>query len=196
MPEELPLTKHRTTGPEARVLLLEAVVHLAETIPFPEITARRIAQEVHMDPNVIFRNFETLENLFLAALRLVEGRAIDVLESSDTIGITPITEMYLWMRFAGWLTLSGTDPERIGGDTPFLERFRAASLRNLHIQHLPSERGKSALLVIVIAYIQSQVLLTPTQPALFSPQAMDDSLVLLGTLISQLGELTSELGWE
>ena len=196
MPEELPLTKHRTTGPEARVLLLEAVVHLAETIPFPEITARRIAQEVHLDPNVIFRNFETLENLLLAALRLVEGRAIDVLESSDTIGITPITEMYLWMRFAGWLTLSGTDPERIGGDTPFLERFRAASLRNLHIQHLPSERGKSALLVIVIAYIQSQVLLTPTQPALFSPQAMDDSLVLLGALISQLGELTSELGWE
>jgi hypothetical protein len=25
---------------------------------------------------------------------------------------------------------------------------------------------------------------------------MDDSLVLLGTLISQLGELTNELGWE
>jgi hypothetical protein len=50
--------------------------------------------------------------------------------------------------------------------------------------------------VVVIAYIQSHVLLTPTQPALFSPQAMDDSLVLLGTLIAQLGELTNELGWE
>jgi AcrR family transcriptional regulator len=196
MPEELPLTKYRTTGPEARVLLLEAVVHLAETIPFPEITARRIAQEVHMDPNVIFRNFETLENLFLAALRLVESRAIDVIESSDAIGITPITEMYQWMRFVAWLTLSGTDLTRIAGGAPFLERFRAASLRNLHIQNLPSERGKSAILVIVIAYIESQVLLTPAQPGLFSPQAMDDSLVLLGTLISQLGELTNELGWE
>jgi len=149
-----------------------------------------------MDPNVIFRNFETLENLFLATLRLIETRAIDVIESSDTIGITPITEMYQWMRFVAWLTLSGTDLTLIAGGAPFLERFRAASLRNLHVQHLPSERGKSALLVVVIAYIQSQVLLTPAQPGLFSPQAMDDSLVLLGTLISQLGDLTNELGWE
>jgi AcrR family transcriptional regulator len=196
MPEEIPQTKHRTTGPEARDLLLEAVVHLAETIPFPDITARRIAQEVHMDPNVIFRNFETLENLFLAALRLIESRAIDVIESSDTIGITPIAELYQWMRFIAWLTLSGTDLTRIAVSTPFLERFRAASLRNLHVEDLPSQRGKSAILVVVIAYIQSQVLLTPSQPALFSPQAMDDSLVLLGTLISQLGGLTNELGWE
>jgi len=195
MPEELPLTKHRTTGPEARALLLEAVIHLAETIPFPEITARRIAQEVHMDPNVIFRNFETLENLFLSTLRVIESRAIDVLEASDSVGITPISEIYLWVRFAAWLTLSGTDPVRIAGDTPFLDRFREASLRNLHVEHLSSERGKSAVLVLTLAYLQSQVLVTPTQPGIFAPQAMEDSLVLLGTLISQLEALTTELGW-
>ena len=195
MSEELPLVKHRTTGPEARALLLEAVIHLAETIPFPEITARRIAQEVHMDPNVIFRNFETLENLFLSTLRLIESRAIEVLETSDTVGITPISEIYLWVRFTAWMTLSGTDPARIATDTPFLDRFREASLRNLNIEHLSSERGKSAVLVIALSYIQSQVLVTPTQPVVFAPQAMEDSLVLLGTLISQLEALTTELGW-
>ena len=196
MSEELPLVKHRTTGPEARVLLLEAVIHLAETIPFPEITARRIAQEVHMDPNVIFRNFETLENLFLSTLRVIESRAVEVLEASDSVGITPIGEIYLWVRFAAWLTLSGTDPARIATDTPFLDRFREASLRNLHVEHLSSERGKSAILVLTLAYLQTQVLVTPSQPVFFTPQAMEDSLVLLGTLISQLEALTREFGWD
>ena len=196
MSELLPSPKHRTTGPEARERLLEAVTQLASTVPFPEITARRIAREVGMDSNVIFRNFETLENLYLAALRRIEVRAIEYLESNPPIGFMPIGDMFLWMRFAAWLTLSGTDPLRISSDAKLLERFRTASLDTLSLSDRSSERGKSAVLVIALAYIQAQALLTPTQPDIFTEQAMEDSLTLLATLVEGLDGLSAKLGWD
>jgi len=196
MSELLPSPKQRTTGPAARERLLEAVTELAGTVPFPEITARRIAHEVGMDPNVIFRNFETLENLFLAALRRIEVRAIENLESNPPIGFMPIGDMFLWMRFAAWLTLSGTDPLRIAGDAELLERFRTASLNTLSLSNHSSERGKSAVLVIALAYIQAQALLTPTQPGIFTDRAMEDSLALLATLVEGLDGLSTKLGWD
>ena len=59
--------KPRIASDEAKFRLIEAVIHLLETTPFPEITARRIAAEVEMDPNVIFRNFGNTEGSVLTS---------------------------------------------------------------------------------------------------------------------------------
>ena len=108
MTESVPAPKSRTSGVEARNILIDAVIHLANTIAFPDITARRIAHEVHMDPNVIFRNFETVENLFIAALRTLEQRTLRFLIDSDPIGLAPINDLFLWVKLSTWLSLSGT----------------------------------------------------------------------------------------
>ena len=42
-----------------REKLIDAVIHLARTIPYSDINARRIADELSVDPKTIFRCFPT-----------------------------------------------------------------------------------------------------------------------------------------
>ena len=179
--------KPRTSSTDARARLVEAVIQLADTTPLPDLTARRIAAEVGMDPNVIFRNFESLENLFVAVLRHLEETTVDVLASSDVMGLLPIREVFLWIKFSSWLSLTGTDPALLEADPDLLNALRDLTVRHLNINPQMSGRAKSAAVVIAFSYMQAQVLFTPTQPQLFTDEAMRDSSDLLVAFIDQLG---------
>ncbi len=185
--------KPRTSSTDARARLVEAVIQLADTTPLPDLTARRIAAEVGMDPNVIFRNFESLENLFVAVLRHLEETTVDVLASSDVMGLLPIREVFLWIKFSSWLSLTGTDPALLEADPDLLNALRDLTVRHLNINPEMSDRAKSAAVVIAFSYMQAQVLFTPTQPQLFTDEAMRDSFDLLVAFIDQLGRQADTL---
>ena len=185
--------KPRTSSTDARARLVEAVIQLADTTPLPDLTARRIAAEVGMDPNVIFRNFESLENLFVAVLRHLEETTVDVLASSDVMGLLPIREVFLWIKFSSWLSLTGTDPALLEADPDLLNALRDLTVRHLNINPQMSGRAKSAAVVIAFSYMQAQVLFTPTQPQLFTDEAMRDSFDLLVAFIDQLGKQADTL---
>jgi len=186
--------KSRTSGVEAKNLLIHAVIDLAKSIPFPDVTARRIAAEVDMDPNVIFRNFETLENLFLATLRFLEDRTLRYLEVTTPIGFAPIDDLFLWVKLSTWLTLCGVAPERLAVDADLLTIFQTLSLGHLRVSERASGRAQLAAMVLAFSYLQAQVMFTPAQPNLFTPEAMDDAMMLLGTIMERLEELTNQ--WE
>ena len=173
-----------------------SVISLAESIPLPDLTARRIAHEVNMDPNVIFRKFETLENLYIAVLREIERRTIEFLDTADPVGLFPTKEVFPWIKFSAWLSLSGVDPSLIAFDPALIDRLKELTVRHLNIAHETSSRATSAAVVLAFTYLQARVLFTPTQPRLFTKQAMDDSLVLLSSVMQQLGTLAAGHEWE
>lgn len=184
--------KPRVSSLEAQRLLIDAVIHLAESIPFPEITARRIAHEVHMDPNVIFRNFDSVENLLIAVLRFLEERTLRFLADNEPIGITPIGDLFLWVKLSTWLSLSGTKPDRLAVDPHVITSFLGLSADHLRVSPSASERAQAAAMVIAFSFIQAQAMFTPAQPRVFTPQAMADSMVLLASMMERLDELTDD----
>ncbi len=195
MSEHTTPAKQRTSAPEARGQLLAAVIALADTVPFPDLTARRIAHEVNMDPNVIFRNFETLENLYIAVLRELERRTVEFLKTADPIGLFPTKEVFPWIKFSAWLSLSGVDPALITSEPALIDSLKELTMRHMNISRDASSRAQSAAVVIAFSFLQAQVLLTPTQPRLFTQQAMEDSLVVLSSVMENLSQLTSDHAW-
>ena len=55
-------------------LLIEAVIDLVLTTPIEDITTRSIGEKISMDPQVIFRNFGSLNNLFIAVSKEMGAR--------------------------------------------------------------------------------------------------------------------------
>ena len=149
-----------------------------------------------MDTNVIFRKFETLENLYIAVLREIERRTIECLDTADPVGLFPTKEVFPWIKFSAWLSLSGVDPSLIAFDPALIDRLKELTVRHLNIAHETSSRATSAAVVLAFTYLQARVLFTPTQPRLFTKQAMDDSLVLLSSVMQQLGTLAAGHEWE
>ena len=172
--------KHRIRGEEARGLLVDAVLTLAETHPFQELTARRIAGHANVDPNAIFRQFGSVEDLLIAAVRHLEAQAIDHLEHDVDAGFTLIRSADLYLRLTSWLILSGVARltlERIGVD-PTL-----------------SPRMQRAMFTIALSFIQAQALLTPTQPEVFTAAVLEDAAVLMAKFVEQVPGFADDLGW-
>ena len=195
MSADLQPKKPRVQSDEAKALLIGAVISLAESVPFPELTARRIAGEAGLDANAIFRHFGSLEGLFIVTLREFEARVLAYLSSNEQPGFSIIRDAELWMRFISWLSLSGLSPEQLATDLSLIDAVRAATLDSVHVDPALSERMKTAMFVIAISFIQAQAMLTPTQPDFYSSEVMEDSTVLMGKLIEHLGVFAQELGW-
>jgi AcrR family transcriptional regulator len=195
MSADLQPKKPRVQSDEAKALLIGAVVSLTESVPFPELTARRIAGEAGLDANAIFRHFGSLEGLFIAALREFEARVLAYLSSKEQPGFSIIRDAELWMRFISWLSLSGLSPEQLAADPSLIAAVRAVTLESLQVDPALSERMKTAMFVVAISFIQAQAMLTPTQPDFYTSAVMEDSTVLMGKLIEHLGGFAQELGW-
>ena len=52
------------------------------------------------------------------------------------------------------------------------------------------------MFTVALAFIQAQAILTPSQPGFYTPQVMDDSMLLMAKVVEHLEQIASELGWE
>jgi len=187
--------KHRIRGEEARGLLVDAVLTLAETHPFQELTARRIAGHANVDPNAIFRQFGSVEDLLIAAVRHLEAQAIDHLEHDVDAGFTLIRSADLYLRLTSWLILSGVAPTRLATDVRFIDAAQRLTLKRIGVDPTLNPRMQRAMFTIALSFIQAQALLTPTQPEVFTAAVLEDAAVLMAKFVEQVPGIADDLGW-
>lgn len=178
---------------EAKEVLVQTVLGLVQTVPLPELTARRIAREAGMDAKTIFRCFTNLDDLFVTALRALEQRILEELDKGAGEALTPLLLSQSYARFASWLYMTGVDPASLAISAEFSEMLRATTLGRNGVPPETDERVKAALFVLWMSFLQSQVNVAPYQPEIFDPQAVADARHLMQALVERLPELSDDL---
>ena len=193
------MQKQKISGEEAKTILIAGVINLIETIPFSEITARRIAAEVQMDPNVIFRQFGDLNGLFVATLRAMASEVLGAVaepSSNEKEALNPVDYTAMYLRFHEWLLLSGVSPEAIAVDSHTADELRRLTFERIDVDPDLSDRSKQAIFGLVMSFVQAQAVQIPFQPNAFPEGSDADIAILLAALIERLPVISKELGWD
>jgi AcrR family transcriptional regulator len=185
--------KPRVSSEDAKRVLIESVIELFQTIPTNEITTRRISEHAGFDTKTIFRNFESLEGLYVAALRVLEVRLI---RDDPVTQYAPLPSTLLFLEFYTWLLHTGIPTQRLAADSEFSEIFRPRSYERLGISEDLSERAKQAFLNLGVSFVHSQVDFLPGQPNMFPKNSIDDTAILLDAILKRMPAIAEELGWE
>jgi AcrR family transcriptional regulator len=185
--------KPRVSSEDAKRVLIESVIQLFQTIPTHEITTRRISEHAGFDTKTIFRNFETLEGLYVAALRVLEVRLI---RDDPVTQYAPLPSTLLYLEFYTWLLHNGIPTEKLSADSEFSGVFRPRSYERLGLQEDLSERTKQAFLNLGVSFVHSQVDFLPGQPNMFPKNSIDDTAILLDAVLRHMSVFAEELGWE
>jgi AcrR family transcriptional regulator len=185
--------KPRVSSEDAKRVLIESVIELFQTIPSHEITTRRISEHAGFDTKTIFRNFETLEGLYVAALRVLENRLI---RNDPVTQYAPLPSTLLYLEFYTWLLHNGIPTEKLAADSEFSGVFRPRSYERLGLQEDLSERAKQAFLNLGVSFVHSQVDFLPGQPNMFPKNSIDDTAILLDAVLRHMSVFAEELGWE
>jgi AcrR family transcriptional regulator len=185
--------KPRVSSEDAKRVLIESVIELFQTIPTNEITTRRISEHAGFDTKTIFRNFESLEGLYVAALRVLEVRLI---RDDPVTQYAPLPSTLLFLEFYTWLLHTGIPAEKLAADSEFSEIFRPRSYERLGLPEDLSERAKQAFLNLGVSFVHSQVDFLPGQPNMFPKNSIDDTAVLLDAVLRHMPVFAEELGWE
>lgn len=80
----------RVSAEQVSDLLIEAVIDLVLTTPIEDITTRSIGEQISMDPQVIFRNFGSLNNLFVAVSKEMGVRFSPAVNADNFIEHLPV----------------------------------------------------------------------------------------------------------
>jgi len=185
--------KLRVSSEDAKAALIDSVIELFQTIPSHEITTRRISEHAGFDTKTIFRNFETLEGLYVAALRALETHLI---RDDPVTQYAPLPSTLLYLEFYTWLLHNGIPTEKLAADTEFSDLLRNRSYERLGISEDLSERGKQAFLNLGVSFVHSQVDFLPGQPNMFPMNSLDDTAVLLDAILKHMPVFAKDLGWE
>ncbi len=193
MTEPMQQKKPRVTSEEARRVLIESVIELFQSIPSNEITTRRISEHAGFDTKTIFRNFETLEGLYVATLRYLETHLI---RDDPVTQYAPLPSTQLYLEFYGWLVHAGLPIEKLAADQEFSHTLRDRSYLRLGMPEDLSDRAKQAFLNLGVSFVHSQVDFLPGQPNMFPTDSIDDTAVLLDAILKRMPAIAEELGWE
>ena len=185
--------KPRVSSEDARRVLIDSVIELFQTIPSNEITTRRISEHAGFDTKTIFRNFETLEGLYVAALRALETHLV---RDDPVTQYAPLPSTLLYLEFYTWLLHNGIPTEKLAADTEFSDVFRPRSYERLGLPEDLSERAKQAFLNLGVSFVHSQVDFLPGQPNMFPPNSIDDAAILLDAILKRMPAFAEELGWD
>jgi len=100
---------------EGRVLLVSATIDLLRTLPFSEVTVRRIAEHAELNVRAIANIFGSQQGLFVAVARELGARFATMLASlpDDQIQFSLLfnDDVVLRTRLVAWLIGQGADPE-------------------------------------------------------------------------------------
>jgi len=148
-----------------------------------------------VDPNAIFRQFGSVEDLLIAAVRHLEAQAIDHLEHDVDAGFTLIRSADLYLRLTSWLILSGVAPTRLATDVRFIDAAQRLTLERIGVDPTLNPRMQRAMFTIALSFIRAQALLTPTQPEVFTAAVLEDAAVLMAKFVEQVPGIADDLGW-
>jgi AcrR family transcriptional regulator len=193
MTEQEQPKRPRVSSEDAKRILIDSVIELFETIPSSEITTRRISEHAGFDTKTIFRNFDSLEGLYVAALRVLEPPLI---RDDPVTQYAPLPSTQLYFDFYTWLLHLGISTEKLAADTAFAEKLRSRSFERLSFSEDLSDRAKQAFLNLGISFLHSQVDFLPGQPDMFPSDSVDDTSALLNAILRHMPVFAKELNWE
>jgi AcrR family transcriptional regulator len=185
--------KPRVSSEDAKRALIDSVIELFQTIPSNEITTRRISEHAGFDTKTIFRNFETLEGLYVAALRVLEARLV---REDPVTQYAPLPSTLLYLEFYTWLLHTGISSQKLAADREFSDTFRPRSYERLGLSEDLSDRAKQAFFNLGVSFVHSQVDFLPGQPNMFPPNSVDDTAALLDAILRHMPVFAKELNWE
>jgi hypothetical protein len=123
---------------QAREVLIEAVIEMVQTMPVEEITSRAIGEKIQMDPQVIFRNFGSVNNLLVQVSKVMGTRYSPVVTPENFIE----TAMLLMPRFKLLIYLLGVgvpgDQLMLDDGRATMESIKASSASSFSKEHLHS----------------------------------------------------------
>jgi hypothetical protein len=173
---------------QAKAVLIEAVIEMVQTLPVEDVTSRAIGEWVQMDPQVIFRNFGTVNNLLAEASKELARRYAPL--TTTTRFIESMTQMMPRYKILLYLLGSGYPGELLivddGRDT--LEMIK----RRNRYADLP-ERINNAMAIISVYAVEGVLAFQQIHP--FTPEEMLDAVELFNEITRRVGSLSGALDW-
>lgn len=185
----------RVPAQEVSKRLIDAVIEMLGELPFQRITVRAIGARIGMDPQVIFRNFDSLEGLFVAVLHELDRRFTEFSKLPESSTMPMPSEFILRARLAMWLSLTGSDPALLTAQPQVYEPMKALVKRRLGLDPGVDRRAADAIIALALSAGQGAQLFAPFQPWMFTPQTTTDALVLIAKLVQAIPEIADDLGW-
>jgi hypothetical protein len=170
-------------------MLVDAVIDMLADTPVASITTRAIGRKIAMDPQVIFRNFGSLNNLLIETSKEMGRRFSPVVTPEnlfETMGL--LLPRYTLLTYLLGSGVPGSelilDDQRLT-----LEAVKARP----EFQGLP-DRLTNAMAIVSIFVLEGLLGFLSVHP--FSHEEVSDANQLFGVLTRRFGELGAELGWE
>ncbi len=189
-----PQRRSRVSSEDARAHLINAVLEIVRTGPFDSLTSRAIASKANLVPQAIFRNFATLDDLYIEAARELIHRGVKEWSPEMLETGAPVLNEYLvdFTRFTTWMSLAKGITSVVGEAEHAVMRQAAAGLFSFD-STLP-EQTKEAFLALNVFFGTGFMLLGPESLGSANPDPFS-VFELMRYLHMHLVEATEWLGW-
>ena len=178
----------RVAGEKVSELLVDAVIDLVLTTPIEEITTRSIGEKISMDPQVIFRNFGSLNNLLVAVSKEMGVRFSPAVNADNFLEHLPV----LIPRFKLLTYLLGTGVP--GEQLMFDDDATLNAIRSRPEFEGVSDRLASAMAILNIYVLEGFLAFNSIHR--FSTEEIIDAAKLLSAITDNLRTITDNLNWE
>ena len=178
----------RVSAEEVSDLLVEAVIDLVQTTPVEEITTRSIGEKIAMDPQVIFRNFGSLNNLFVAVSKEMGARFSPAVTPDNFIEHLPV--LIPRFKLLTYLLGNGVPGEQLMfDDDATLNAIRSRP----GFDGVPN-RVTNAMAILNIYVLEGFLAFNSIHR--FTIEETVDAAKLLSAFTANLGAVTKDLNWE
>ncbi len=177
----------RISAEEVSNPLIETVIDLVLTTPIEEITTRSIGEKISMDPQVIFRNFGSLNNLFVAVSKEMGARFSPAVTPENFIEHLPV--LIPRFKLLTYLLGNGVPGEQLMfDDDATLNAVRSQP----EIDGVPT-RVANAMAILNIYVLEGFLAFNSIHR--FTMEETIDAAQLLSALTANLGTIANDLGW-
>ena len=177
----------RVPAEEVSDRLIEAVIDLVLTTPIEEITTRSIGEKISMDPQVIFRNFGSLNNLFVAVSKEMGARFSPAVTADNFIEHLPV--LIPRFKLLTHLLGNGVPGEQLMfDDDATLNAIRTQT----EIDGVPT-RVANAMAILNIYVLEGFLAFNSIHR--FTMEETIDAARLLSALTANLGTVADSLDW-
>ena len=177
----------RVSAEQVSDLLIETVIDLVLTTPIEEITTRSIGEKISMDPQVIFRNFGSLNNLFVAVSKEMGARFSPAETPENFIEHLPV--LVPRFKLLTYLLGNGVPGEQLMfDDDATLNAIRSQP----EIDGVPT-RVANAMAILNIYVLEGFLAFNSIHR--FTMGETIDAAQLLSALTANLGSVSKNLDW-
>ena len=177
----------RISAEEVSNLLIETVIDLVLTTPIEDITTRSIGEKISMDPQVIFRNFGSLNNLYVAVSKEMGARFSPAVTADNFIEHLPV--LIPRFKLLTYLLGNGVPGEQLMfDDDATLNAVRSQP----EIDGVPT-RVANAMAILNIYVLEGFLAFNSIHR--FTMEETIDAAQLLSAITANLGTVANDLGW-